>query len=226
MIWLFDGATDRVDRVVLLGYGTQAVTGLSTERVTDLSGVAGGDCPSYFYDPSSPEGVAARGAVERALGRSVDAFSGTYSLGRLSLPSATSVPGASPSVVPPGFDPGVYDALGLRFSPAGVEAIDPSQVVSTTPAERYDVLPYGFGLAQLVSAGALEVVDGGFLYTFRIARAIPRFPAGLHGAHLVRFVLGRGVPMPEGSAGHSCVISEETGLPLVNASICSAIFGD
>jgi hypothetical protein len=126
--------------------------------------------------------------------------------------------------VPPGFDPEVYVALGLRFSPGGVVTIDPAQVVATSPAEPYDVLPYGFGLAQLVFGGALEVLDDGIFYGFRIARDLPRFPAGLHGAHLTHFVLGRGVPMPAGSPGHSCVTSEETGLPLVNESICSALF--
>ncbi len=38
-----------------------------------------------------------------------------------------------------------------------------------------------------------------------------RFPAGLSGGHSVAFILGKGVPMPEGSPGHSRVVSEETG---------------
>jgi hypothetical protein len=60
---------------------------------------------------------------------------------------------------------------------------------------------------------------------FRIARPIPRFAAGLYGARLVRFVLARGVPMPAGSPGHSCVISEATGRPIENGSICD-VFGE
>lgn len=55
---------------------------------------------------------------------------------------------------------------------------------------------------------------------FYIASAIPRFPAGLFGAHAVTFILGRGVAMPAGSPGHSCVLSEDTGLPLSNAFLC------
>lgn len=38
-----------------------------------------------------------------------------------------------------------------------------------------------------------------------------RFPAGLAGAHSVKFLLLRGVPKPDGNPGHSTVISEETG---------------
>ena len=39
-------------------------------------------------------------------------------------------------------------------------------------------------------------------------------PAGLNGAHSVRFILAKGVPMPDGRPGHSTVISEETGQPV------------
>lgn len=75
------------------------------------------------------------------------------------------------------------------------------------------------GLAQLVATGDLEHRES-FVY---LARAIPRFPAGLHGAHLVRFVLATGVPMPDGDPGHSCVFSEETGRPMANDFICTGI---
>jgi hypothetical protein len=80
------------------------------------------------------------------------------------------------------------------------------------------VLPQGFGLAQLVASGALEARRDRYFY---IARPIPRFPAGLYGAHSVTFVLGTGVPMPAGTPGHSCVVSEATGRPLANEMICS-----
>jgi len=43
----------------------------------------------------------------------------------------------------------------------------------------------------------------------------------LYGAHSVTFVLGTGVPMPAGTPGHSCVVSEATGRPLANEMICS-----
>lgn len=48
---------------------------------------------------------------------------------------------------------------------------------------------------------------------YRIIKKM-RFPAGLNGGHSVRFMLAKGVPMPEGSPGHSEVLSEETGASL------------
>jgi hypothetical protein len=115
--------------------------------------------------------------------------------------------------------------LAARFSPGGVVAVDPAAVVPPR-AEPYVVLPEAFGLAALVATGDLELRSGPyeFLPTLYIARPIPRFPAGLYGAESVSFVLGRGVPMPAGNPGHSCVISEETGMPLTDALLCS--FGD
>jgi hypothetical protein len=41
-----------------------------------------------------------------------------------------------------------------------------------------------------------------------------RYPAGLYGGYSVKFLLPRGVPNPDGDAGHSHVISEETGRPV------------
>ena len=46
---------------------------------------------------------------------------------------------------------------------------------------------------------------------YKIVREIPSYPAGLTGAHAVHFVIGKGIKPPEGSAGHSCVLIEETG---------------
>jgi hypothetical protein len=48
---------------------------------------------------------------------------------------------------------------------------------------------------------------------FLIHRKI-RFPAGLSGAHSVRFLRLRGIAKPDGDPGHSVVISEEIGLPV------------
>jgi hypothetical protein len=224
IIWRFEGDTSRIDRLVLIGYGAQGVTGMPAALVTDLSG--GSDCPSYFHDVLSPEAAATRRAVEDGLGRPVDTMAGGYSVGTLSLPSATVVGSGPPSSVPPGFDPAVYQQLGSRFNPGGVVDIDSSLVVSAAPAEPYEVLPKGFGLAQLVATGALEYRGGDFFFgQFYIASAIPRFPAGLYGAHAVTFVLGSGVPLPAGSPGHSCVISEDTGLPVANEFICSVLSG-
>ena len=215
-IWRFEGATSRIHRLVLVGYGAQAVTGVAPELITDRSG--GNECPGYFYDVQGPDGITIRRGVERTLGRPIDVAAGSYSLGTLFLPSAAVEASVESSVVPPGFDAAVYQ-LGLWFYPGGVVDIDPASVVPR-PAEPYEVLPDGFGLAQLVATGALEN-RGAYFY---IARAIPRFPAGLYGAQSVNFVLGRGVPLPAGSPGHSCVIDEETGRPVGANALCDFDF--
>jgi len=221
VIWRFEGSVDRVARVALVGYGVQAITGIAEAQITNASGSR--DCAGYYYDLQSPEAVATRRAVTDALGRSVDVMAGAYSVGTVTFPEGTVTASARPASVPDGLDALVYMVLGLGYAPGGLVDIDPNLVVSSTPVERYDVLPQGFGLAQLVGAGAVEMRGGDYFGQFHILRAIPRFPAGLHGAHLVRFVLGTGVPMPDGDPGHSCVYSEETGEPLVNDFICGAI---
>lgn len=133
----------------------------------------------------------------------------------------------------------------LSFAPGGVAQNDPREVVSSLPVAKYAVLPQQAGLAQLLEEGALEVSgtsqvielggsriitpDGGNSVIKGVGpqavRTVPsqlrilrkmRFPAGLTGAHSVRFVLARGVPYPDGDPGHSCVRSEETGQPVGN----------
>lgn len=123
----------------------------------------------------------------------------------------------------------------LEYNPGGLVDIDAEKVVSRLPAKPYDTLPQQAGLAQLVEAGALEIAgtsrivkinntrvvlgsgsdvvvasDGSQLKAeeipnrFRIVKKM-RFPAGLHGGHMAQFVLAPGVPMPDGSPGHSKV---------------------
>lgn len=72
------------------------------------------------------------------------------------------------------------------------------------------MLPQQAGLIQLVQQGALTQNSSG---EFPIHRKI-RFPAGLAGAHSVKFLLLRGVPLPDGDPAHSEVVSEETGQPI------------
>jgi hypothetical protein len=218
-IWRFEGAVTRVSRVVVVGASKQGVTGIPPDRVTDLSDEPGNYpdlvCFRPFYEVRTAEGVAARGLVERILGRSVDVFAGEYDVGTLSIPSATVSPGVA-SATPEGFDSRLY-AEATRYYPGGLVAIEPAAVAPVGIAEPYEVFPATIGLAQLVGSGALELHG---YQDYYIAKPIPRFPAGLSGALSVTFVLGRGVPLPAGDPGHSCVISEETGLPLLNSSIC------
>ena len=225
MIWRFEGATSRVHQVVLVGVREQGVTGLPAARVVSRTKTVGSltdaVCFAPFYDTQSVEGVVARGVVQRGLSRAIDTFAASYDVGTLRLPIGTvEADVVSPNHAPAGLDPSIY-AGALRFSPGGIIDINPAQVVSPHAAEVYEVLPEHMGLAQLVGSGALEAHAGSFFGgDFFILRAIPRFPAGLAGSLAVRFVLGRGVPVPAGDPGHSCVVSEATGLPILNAQLC------
>jgi hypothetical protein len=146
------------------------------------------------------------------------------------LPGAISPKGNGPSAE-------VWPIL-LRFNPKGLIDIDPAKVVARAKPTRYAVMPAEAGLIQLIENGSLEITgyateiqvgnttvqmgggdDGvrgataGGLQTRRVANGflIKRqitFPAGLNGAHSVKFVLPKGVPEPLGSPGHSEVIRE------------------
>ena len=102
-----------------------------------------------------------------------------------------------------------------RFTPGGIVDIAPQDVVAPGKVERYEVLPQEAGLLQLMRTGALKRTKDGY---FLIRKPIPRFPASLAGAHGVKFILGKGLAMPAGNAGHSPVYSEATGECLKGAS--------
>jgi hypothetical protein len=87
-------------------------------------------------------------------------------------------------------------------------------VVAGLPVEDYEVLPSEAGLLQLLEEGKLEPGRNGEL----VVRAPMRYPADLFGGSAARFLVPRGVPVPEGDPGHSCVRSEETGRAISKTS--------
>lgn len=214
-IWRLRGAVGRIGRVV-----ASAVRPAGPNDPTPRVGVVGiprdklavprrSDCLPYFYRTDGPERTRAIAAVAALAKRAPDTVLGSYGVSTVALPSGkldekTAMPG---SVQLPVSGPAtaIWREM-LRFNPSGLVKIDPADVVSAVPARSYAVLPQQAGLAQLVEEGALTV-DG---RSFTIRRKI-LFPAGLNGAHSVTFVLGRDVPAPDGSPGHSCVLSEATG---------------
>lgn len=96
-----------------------------------------------------------------------------------------------------------------ELSPGGVIDIDPAAVVADVPVVRYEVLPGAAGLLQLENAGAVTRNHRG---EFLIHEKI-RFPAGLSSLS-AKFLLLRGVPVPDGRPDGATVISEETGRPV------------
>jgi Ca2+-binding EF-hand superfamily protein len=219
MIWQIGGDTKRVSRAVVVartsrGKPGAGVTGLPAERVTFVDGSA---CRLAFHDTNSAKTVQVRAAIEHALKHPVESVAGTYRLLAINIPSGT--PAEAPKLdraSPAGVPQRVWSNF-VRFTPGGLNVIDAKTVVSPQPAEAYDVLPGHAGIVQLVQDGAIEPMNDG---TLHIVKPIPHFPAGLFGSLSVTYLLGKGLPMPAGSPGHSCVISEETGMPLTSTPHC------
>lgn len=241
MIWRLSGAVERIERAVL---ASQSVveTGVSGSDVRPLAGITGIDagkvtflpkprCLGYFSETPSIEAARTIGIVRGETGKA-PIVAARYSVSDVAIPSATLQPhrdrsaartairtrrdGTSYSIDPNGIPRSEAvrnDELeneALRFYPGGVVEIDAGAVVASGKAARYEVLPSQVGLLQLVRSGALSRNrKGEFLIKEKI-----RFPAGLYGAHSVRFLLLSGVPAPEGDSGHSCTYSEETGQPI------------
>jgi len=208
MIWIFRGATNRVAHVALMTRShnnqTPAVgaVGLRRERASVHPA-----CYSYFSSINDRQAHVIRDAMARTLGRSVDDLAGVYAASAISLPSGalTETRYDRNARAPQGYDERLWREA-LRFTPAGLIEINPSTVVGAR-AERYQVYPNQFGLAQLVRSGHLSYEGG---ETFRMLRALPRYPAELNGAHSVVFIRAGNVPAPRGSPGHSCVLNEGT----------------
>lgn len=208
MIWIFRGQTQRVAHVALMARSENNQTppvgavGLRRERVSVHPA-----CYQYFSSVNDRQAHVTRDALARALDRPVDTLVGMYSGTAIALPSGalTETRYERNAVAPNGYDDRLWREA-LRFTPAGLIEINPASVVGAR-AERYTVYPNQFGLAQLVRSGHLAYEGG---ETFRMVRAIPRYPAELNGAHSVVFIRPGNIPEPPGSPGHSCVLNEGT----------------
>ncbi|MBI3672727.1 MAG: hypothetical protein HY245_04770 [Rhizobiales bacterium] len=243
IVWQFAGATQRVAKVYAGSLQTNAgdgkpavgITGVARDKVTFFGSQR---CFNSFGRSDGSDPNLAATVVERLTGRKTDATFGQYAIRVVALPSGTFTPArdkntsrGSPTIIigdkkiviqPDGTTKveGIATSStgGLaeltadfnHFNPAGIATIDAAKVVSDTKAEAYEVLPQQAGLLQLVKAGILEITGPG---KYRILGKM-RYPAGLAGAHSVRFALAKGVPAPSGDPGHSCVVSEETGKPI------------
>ena len=213
LVWIFGGDASAIEHVVVRK--GSAVSGLPASKVTVLEDDA---CLPYFYEKGGADQIKASRSLIDLVGRSPDVVEGTYAVSVVELPSGSygKDERRGPPAAPPGFDVYSY-TIASHYAPSGVVHVDPGATRSGPKGVPYDVLPQGFGLAQLTGQGSLRRMSGHNEY--RIEKSIPRFPAGLNGGHSAKFILARGVPMPAGSPGHSCVISEETGESLGSSAI-------
>jgi Ca2+-binding EF-hand superfamily protein len=212
VIWQFEGAVERVKRVILAEAGVNeregppvGATGLAKEVVT----VANSDrCGLFWVNMNKRNLKATQERTRLLLGREADVMVSSQDMWNLQLPSGTvSVPSeADQSKTFPNLDPnwgGVRGSL-LNFYQGGVMRIDAATVIGGQAVTNYEVLPEQAGLLQLLIEGALVRNERG---DFVVTRQT-RFPAGLAGAHAVRFIVPNGVPRPTGYPGHSKVTME------------------
>ena len=237
IIWKFTGATDRIAKVYVGssrvnstdGKSAAGITGLAKDKVGFLTGRR---CLGRFSEAQSSEAIVASARIAKLAGRPVDTLLAAYSSNVIHLPSGEGakpnesngnsngltiidgskriIIGANGELKVEATDAGKNGGLNwikremLRFSPGGVQSINIKDVVSEAKPEVYGVLPQQAGLLQLASEGKIKSTGGnGFLILQKI-----RYPAGLAGAHSVKFILSKGVPVPDGDPGHSCVFSE------------------
>lgn len=211
MIWRLRGATERVDRVVISSFES-APGGASASGVVGLPAakvhIARSACPPYFSKVDDNSAKRSLASIRASLQRKPDAVFATYSAQAVSLPSGTLTSAReAKAVVPKGFDAETWSDAA-RFWPAGLVMVDPAQIVSKAKAEKYLVLPSQMGLSQLVGSGAV-VKEGSD--TFRVRRPIAHMPPSMGGAHSVKLIFSKGVPVAPGDIGHSCVVDESTG---------------
>lgn len=233
VIWEVVGATERIERMIVErskvkdGPGA-GIIGVPRARITFLQA---DQCLGYLESQSSGKALLKKGKISDILKKETRMIV-EYEIKTLKIPSGLSAERIQPRhptgtrvkkngrlyeltddglkflQEDPPQRPGSLSVDMLRFWPGGLAFVNVDEVVAPAAVENYVILPQEAGILQLIDQGKIRHLDDG---AYLIQKPIPRFPAGLNGAHQVRFILGRDVPMPAGSPGHSSVYSEETG---------------
>jgi Ca2+-binding EF-hand superfamily protein len=219
VIWQIHGEVGRVAKAVVAsirsiegsGGALAGVTGLRREAVTFLPR---GDCLRGFTQTGTVEAALAKGVVKGRIGHEVDVTVASQAVWALSLPSGKMQ--APPRAGWPRDQFAMLRSELDRLYPGGVVSLDAKAVISRVPVERYEVLPGKAGLLQLLESGALELNRRGEY----IVRAKIRFPPGLQRVPAARFLVPKGVPIPDGEPSDACVVSEDAGAALGNDINC------
>lgn len=208
VIWRLSGATHRVRHFAGIG-GTAgggeavAVTGIDEDRVSFHHQR---DCFKYAYDPLSGDFLMNADRVASLVDMYPQALIGHYGANSIRVPSGLKSEETT-FATPLNWNEKLARSA-LRFSPGGLVSFDPDTVVSALSPELYQVLPQEFGLLQLEADGAIEMNDDSGS-SFIVTNDMPRYPAGLTGAHSVTFYLEPDVADPTGDPGHSKVFRFE-----------------
>lgn len=235
MLWSIEGDTSRVAGFVAAngqrsGFEGAGVVGLTQDKV-DFIDYA---CMAYFTSTSSKAARKAETKFERIFEREIDHLISDYTLSSVAIPSGEMIDRTTRNEIETAAiaagetqitaDNGIKFSIEsqteyadqtqlFRFNQEGLATVPVKQVVSSGEVQTYDVFPAHAGLVQLLSSGHIEYLgrDNGYLHSYFIHETFPRFPAGLTGGISVKFILGSGVEMPGGDAGHSRIYSDETG---------------
>lgn len=227
-MWRFSGAVNRVSKVVPtalrradnsgVGMGGSGVIGIAASKVSFL---ARWNCIQVFTDDLAAAKF--RGQLFDYVGRQPDFIAYAKNAKSVSIPSMDVTDGTLPSRWLPNPD---------------IEDIDPKTVVAAVPVSKFDILPGVDGIKQLVDGGFLERLEGeghriyhigpadtvpptarptpgGVPFDtqglYRIVKTFAHFPIGLSGGMEPKFLLAKGVRLPDGATGQACVIDEDTG---------------
>ena len=216
IIWQIEGDIDRISKLVV--GGSRSESGLAQAGVTGLPESkiffdSKGKCVKHYYNYEDAEGTMAKILIKKSFDKEPDLFVGNYGFSEVQLPEFNPKGEGSEMMrkpVPEGFDHMTWIYV-THFYNGGVVSLEKQKVISENKVEDYEVLPSQAGISQLVYQKKLKVVNSGFPGEYKIIKEIPRFPAELTGSHSATFILGKGIKMPEGDIGHSCLINEETG---------------
>jgi hypothetical protein len=217
VVWNVEGATGRLERVVLL-------EGTSLPRVT-AAAVVGVDPALVSWDRQEdciqPAGDAPANQIYEAMhGRPIDDHKWANTMASVSVPSLTTsgedLPGLRPVCQEPSAeDPGKPQPCGwirhqmLRRFPGGVASFDPKSVVSRRPVELYDVLPSPAGYAAALESGVLSDRSTKNETRYRIEKPLSHFPPFPSGGSRMVFELAPGVPIPAGDTRSFCILDDK-----------------
>ncbi len=237
IIWRFTGAVERIERAVVIS------AHVSDAQATDtIAGVSGLPADRVMFAPRCVQAFTVAPSIEasKVAGNIRAATDREPLVVATHTMTAVRVPGGDFDVLPREGAPSVsvrdssqsfaifggrlFDvtdatlAQKVRWAhPAGVMAIDPKTVVASRPVSAYEILPGLAGVAQLVASGALaRNASGEYLIRQKI-----RLPGAMFGSRVERFLLLKGVPVPDGDPGDACIYSEETGKPVLGSDGCS-----
>ena len=162
-------------------------------------------CPSFFSDLETVQEIKAKAQIKKLLGRDIDIIYGNHYVRNISIPSFTLNEIRRPAV-PKGFSKKIWKDFSSSDTPDGILFFDKKDIISSAEPIPYDIFPGNIGVMQLLNQEVLIKLYGNSNH-FKIVKPMKRFPGNLRGV----FVLGKGIPFPEGSPGNATIISEETG---------------